>query len=106
MEKIIKKILLKDVYENLIPVKDNCTVDFKEFKVSLCAPFVKYAFEHSEQNQIKSNVGNLIDSAILIQTKNHSIMHFHDNRPDIAAYKKLRKEYKKLKAKKEELENE
>tara|TARA_Y100000591_G_C21380779_1_gene473423 strand:- start:68 stop:214 length:147 start_codon:yes stop_codon:yes gene_type:complete len=48
MEKIIKKILLKDVYENLIPVKDNCTVDFKEFKVSLCAPFVKCAFEHSE----------------------------------------------------------
>ena len=96
MKKIIKKILLRDVYKNLIPVKDNCTVDFKEFKVSLCTPFVKYAFEHSEQNQIKSSVENLIDSAILIQTKNHSIMNFNNNRPDIAAYKRLRKNTKTL----------
>ena len=89
----LQKILSRNGYSNLILVKDSCSVKFKEFKITMFAPFVKYAFEDFEKNQIASEVGNLIDSAMLVQTKEFSIMNFNDNKPDINACNNLLKEY-------------
>ena len=89
----LQKILIRNGYTNLILVKDGCSVNFKEFNITIFAPFVKHAFEDFEKNQIASEVGNLIDSAMLVQTKKFSIMNFNDNKPDIKVCNQLKKKY-------------
>jgi UDP-MurNAc hydroxylase len=89
----LKKILIKNGYTNLIMVKDNCSVQFKEFNITMFAPFVKHGFEDYEENQIASEIGNLIDSAMLVQTNEFSIMNFNDNKPDEKACSQLKKKY-------------
>lgn len=59
-------------YQNLITVKDGETVPFKEFELTLFAPFAKHNFHYSE-------VGNLIDSAILFSSNGLSALNTNDN---------------------------
>ena len=89
----LQKILNKNGHSNLILVKDGCSTTFNEFKITMFAPFVKHAFEDFEKNQIASDVGNLIDSAMLVKTNEFSIMNFNDNKPDTNACNDLVKKY-------------
>ena len=89
----LQKILNRNGYSNLIMIKNECSVKFNEFEITMFAPFVKHAFEDYEKNQIASEIGNLIDSAMLLQTKECSIINFNDNKPDIITCKSLREKY-------------
>ena len=62
-QNFLKKILIRNGYNNLIAVKDGKYIAFKEFELSLFAPWQKYAFEDYEEAHIHSMLGNLIDSA-------------------------------------------
>ena len=71
----LKKNLLNKGYRNFIEVKNDQTVDFKEFKLTLYKPFTKHIFE-------ESLVGNLIDSALVLENNNSTAINFNDNTPD------------------------
>ncbi len=95
-QNFLKKILIRNGYNNLLAVKDGKSIAFKEFELSLFAPWQKYAFEDYEEAHIHSMLGNLIDSALLVQTKNHSIINFNDNKPNLEACKFLKGKYGKI----------
>ena len=59
---LIKK-LINLGYKNLIKIKNNETTNFKGFELTMFSPFAKNIF-------IDTNIGNLIDSAIIINCQN------------------------------------
>jgi len=80
----IHRKLKEDGYENLIKIKNKETKKFKDFELTLFAPFVKNTFY--EEN---SKIGNLIDSAIVFKADNQSIFNSNDNQPDNDSCKEL-----------------
>ncbi len=85
----LKKNLIKMGYENLIEIKNNETKVFKEFKLTVYKPFTKHIFE-------ESLLGNLIDSALVLDDGICKAINFNDNTPDISSCKKLNKKFKKI----------
>jgi UDP-MurNAc hydroxylase len=70
---LIKKLLSLG-YTNLITAKNSETVKFKEFNITLFAPFIKNHFHAAE-------IGNLIDSAIHLENEGYSAINFNDCTP-------------------------
>jgi UDP-MurNAc hydroxylase len=54
------------------PVKDGATASLGPFRLSLFAPFAKHAFH-------EASIGNLLDSAIVIEAGGQSILNTNDN---------------------------
>ena len=70
----LRKKLLELGYNNLVLVKDGETVSFKEFTISMFAPFTRNNFHEAE-------VGNLIDSAMIIDCNGVKAFNANDNTP-------------------------
>ncbi len=85
----LKKNLMSRGYKNIISVKDDETINFKEFKLTLYKPFVGHIFE-------ESLLGNLIDSALVLENNGKIIINFNDNTPDIKACEKIKEKFKKI----------
>lgn len=85
----LKKILQAKGFKNLILIRDGQTVQYKEFKLSMFKPFAGHIFE-------ESLIGNLIDSAIVLQNKSYTAINFNDNTPTLNACKFLKKKYKNI----------
>ena len=58
-------------YENLVEIKNNETKLFNEFKLTVYKPFSKHIFE--------SLLGNLIDSALVLDDGISKAINFNDN---------------------------
>ncbi len=82
----LKKNLIRKGYSNLVEIKDNESVTFKEFKITMFKPFVGHIFE-------ESLLGNLIDSAIVLQDDLSTCVNFNDNTPDLNSCVKLNKKF-------------
>ncbi len=85
----LKKNLAKNGYNNFLEVKNNETVEFKEFKLTLFKPFVRHVFEESV-------LGNLIDSAIALEDNGVTAINFNDNQPDKNACSFLKNKFKNV----------
>ena len=59
----LKKNLIKKGFNNFIEIKNDQTVKFKEFELTIYKPFSKHIFE-------ESLLGNLIDSALVLNNDN------------------------------------
>jgi UDP-MurNAc hydroxylase len=70
----LRKKLLELGYNNLVLIKDGETVAFKEFTITLFAPFTRNNFHEAE-------VGNLIDSAMVIECAGVKAFNANDNTP-------------------------
>ena len=73
-------------FSNLIKIKNEETIDYKEFKLTLLSPFAKHNF-------YEATVGNLIDSALLISCDGVSALNANDNTPTIESASMLREKY-------------
>jgi len=85
----LKKNLLKNGYSNFIEIKDDQTISFKEFKLTMYKPFTKHIFE-------ESLLGNLIDSALVLNDGDITAINFNDNTPDEISCLNLNKRFKKI----------
>jgi len=85
----LKKNLIKKGYNNFIEIKNDQTVHFKEFKLTAYKPFTKHIFE-------ESLLGNLIDSALVLENDNVTAINFNDNQPDEKACFFLNNKFKKI----------
>ena len=85
----LKKNLINKGYNNFIEIRDNETLKFKEFNITLFKPFTKHIFE-------ESLIGNLIDSALAIENNGVTAINFNDNQPDENACTFLKKKFKKI----------
>lgn len=85
----LKKNLIKKGYNNIIEVKDNETIEFKEFQLTLYKPFTKHIYE-------ESLIGNLIDSALVLENDGVTAINFNDNQPDEIACSFLKNRFKNI----------
>ena len=85
----LKKNLINKGYNNFIEVKDNETIEFKEFQLTLYKPFTKHIFE-------ESLIGNLIDSALVLENDGVTAINFNDNKPDENACSFLKNKFKNI----------
>lgn len=83
------KNLERNGFTNLILIKNNETKSVAEFKITLYAPFIKDNFSDAK-------VGNLIDSAMVVQNNNTVAINFNDNTPTVECYTMLREKFKKI----------
>lgn len=73
-------------YRNLIKIRDNETIIYREFKLTMFAPFAKHNFH-------EATVGNLIDSALLISCEGISALNANDNTPTAESASLIRSKY-------------
>ena len=85
----LKKNLINKGYNNIIEVKNNETIEFKEFQLTLYKPFTKHIFE-------ESLIGNLIDSALVLENDGVTAINFNDNHPDKDACSFLKNRFKNI----------
>ena len=83
------KNLERNGFTNLILIKDNETKSVAEFEITLYAPFI-------EDNFSNAKVGNLIDSAMVIQNNNTVAINFNDNTPSLECCTMLRNKFNKI----------
>ena len=85
----LKKNLINKGYSNFIEIKNDQTVQFKEFKLTLYKPFTKHIFE-------ESLIANLIDSALVLENDDVTAINFNDNQPDENACSFLKNKFKNI----------
>jgi UDP-MurNAc hydroxylase len=73
-------------FVNLIKIKDKQTIQFKEFELSMFAPFARHNFHEAA-------VGNLIDSALLVSCDGITALNANDNTLSIDSAAMLGKKY-------------
>ena len=73
-------------FKNLIKIKDGQTQQYKEFALTMFAPFAKHNFHDAK-------IGNLIDSALLIECNGISALNANDNTPSVEAAEMLKEKY-------------
>ena len=79
--------LRKKGYKNILKIKDQETLKYKEFSITLFEPFVNNVFHESA-------LGNLIDSAIVIEDLDGTkAFNANDNTPDKSACEMLKKRF-------------
>ena len=82
----LRKKLLELGYNNLVLIKDGETVAFKEFTITLFAPFTRNNFHEAE-------IGNLIDSAMVIECGGVKAFNANDNTPTPEACVSLKERF-------------
>ena len=85
----LERILIKDGFTNLIKLKDKESTTLGPFTVTMYAPFVGNPFFATE-------LGNMIDSALLIEANGQKCLNTNDNTPDLNAVEMLTKRHGKL----------
>ncbi len=85
----LKKNLINNGYKNIIEVKNDQSIKFNEFKITLFKPFTKHLYE-------ESLIGNLIDSALVLEDDGTTAINFNDNTPDKKACMYLKEKFKKI----------
>ena len=85
----LKKNLINKGYSNFIEIKNNETIEFKEFKLTLYKPFTKHIYE-------ESLLGNLIDSALVLENNGVTAINFNDNQPNEEACNFLKNKFKSI----------
>ena len=85
----LKKNLINKGYNNFIEVKDNQTIEFKEFHLTLYKPFTGHIYE-------ESLIGNLIDSSLVLENDGVTAINFNDNQPDENACSFLKNKFKSI----------
>jgi UDP-MurNAc hydroxylase len=78
--------LIDDGFTDIRYRKDGCSAELGPFKITMFAPFTKHPFYESE-------IGNLIDSAILVEAGGIKYLNTNDNMPDIETAKMLGEKY-------------
>lgn len=73
-------------FHNLIKIKDRQTINYKEFSLTMFAPFAKHNFHDAK-------IGNLIDSALLLECDGVSALNANDNTPTTESSKMLKETY-------------
>ncbi len=73
-------------YKNLISIKDGETKTFREFELTMFAPFTKHNFHDA-------TIGNLIDSALVVNCDGIVAFNANDNTPTVEACTMLRKRF-------------
>jgi UDP-MurNAc hydroxylase len=76
-------------FTNLIKVKDKETRTVGPFEVTLYAPFVTHPFDQSD-------LGNFLDSAMVVEAGGKVILNANDNTPDIKAAQMLKERHGKV----------
>ncbi len=82
---LIKKLEVLG-YKNLIKIKDGQTVKFNEFHLTMFAPFAKHNFHNAA-------VGNLLDSALLLECGGYTALNANDNTLTIDIAKIFKEKY-------------
>ena len=85
----LKKNLVKKGFKNIVEIKNDETIQFKEFKLTLYKPFTKHIYE-------ESLIGNLIDSALVLNDGDITAINFNDNNPDSKACSYLKNKFDKI----------
>jgi len=85
----LKKNLIKKGFNNFIEIKNDQTIKFKEFELTIYKPFSKHIFE-------ESLLGNLIDSALVLNNDNVTAINFNDNTPDKESCLFLKNKFKTI----------
>jgi flavorubredoxin len=83
----LKKSLVRKGYNNFVEIKNDQTIEFKEFKLTIYKPFTKHIYE-------ESLIGNLIDSALVLENDNVIAINFNDNTPDEIACSILKNKFR------------
>ena len=78
-------------YKNLVKIKDGETIYFEDYKITLFAPFVTNPFFENI-----AEVGNLIDSAMVLESKNIVALNANDNTPDQKSCRMLKERFGKI----------
>ena len=85
----LKKNLMNKGFNNIICIKNDETVKFKEFKLTIYKPFTKHIYE-------ESLLGNLVDSSLVLESNGITAINFNDNTPDEKSCLYLNKKFKKI----------
>jgi UDP-MurNAc hydroxylase len=85
----LKKNLIKKGFNNFIEIINDQTIKFKEFELTIYKPFSKHIFE-------ESLLGNLIDSALVLNNDNVTAINFNDNTPDKESCLFLKNKFKTI----------
>lgn len=83
------KSLERNGFTNLIFIKNNETKSVKEFEITLYAPFSKNNFHEAK-------IGNLIDSAMVVQNDTATVINFNDNTPTVESCSMLKDKFGKI----------
>lgn len=78
-QNFLEKKLVKLGFTNVIKVTDKTTAKVGPFKLTLYAPFIK---DHAYDD---ATVGNLIDSAIVVEHGAYRVVNCNDNQPNMEA---------------------
>lgn len=73
---LLEKKLRATGYQNLAVIPSGHTHSFREFNITLFAPFTKHPFHDAE-------VGNVIDSAMVIECEGVTALNANDNTPSV-----------------------
>lgn len=73
-------------FNNLIRLKDHESSRLGPFELTMFGPFDKHPFHESE-------IGNLVDSALLARGDGRSVFNFNDNTPSFGIGRELRERY-------------
>lgn len=82
----LRKQLKELGFVNIVEFEDGVSAPFNEFTITLFAPFARHNFHEAE-------VGNLIDSAMLIECDGVSALNANDNTPTPEVCLELRKRF-------------
>jgi len=87
----LSSILSKIGFKNQIKIKNFNKFRFNEFEITMLEPFEKHNFEESD-------LGNLIDSSIIIKDLELKkiIINFNDNIPSVRSAKKIKNKFKNI----------
>tara|TARA_B110000027_G_scaffold87076_1_gene92353 strand:+ start:88 stop:1338 length:1251 start_codon:yes stop_codon:yes gene_type:complete len=85
----LKKNLIKKGYKNILEIKDGETKKFREFNLTMYKPFTGHIYE-------ESLLGNLIDSALVLNDGDITAINFNDNTPNEKTCISLKNKFKKI----------
>lgn len=79
---------LKDIigFTNIIPIKDQESFDIGPFVITMYAPFTTHPFD-------KSELGNFIDSAIVVESNGKVVLNANDNTPTLSSARMLKEHH-------------
>lgn len=85
----LKKNLKNKGFSNIIEIKNDETIRFKEFNLTIYKPFTKHIYE-------ESLLGNLVDSSLVLENGGVTAINFNDNTPDEKSCSFLNNKFKKV----------
>ena len=85
----LEKNLKNKGFSNIIEIKNDETIRFKEFNLTIYKPFTKHIYE-------ESLLGNLVDSSLVLENGGVTAINFNDNTPDEKSCSFLNNKFKKV----------